>query len=107
MTAKYLIDVAPIGAVTFIGNGFFGSTTDKVVNQQHPALTHPKAGDLKLADKGLLTLHLLPTSIMLSLPAFLSGRTQLTKEEAIFSRKVAFYRIHTKSAFQTKNLQKA
>jgi len=36
----------------------------------------------------------------LNLPAFLSGKTQFTKEEAIFSRKVAGCRIHVERAIQ-------
>ena len=100
MTAKYLIGVSPNGAITFISNGFPGSTSDKIVTQQSQILTHLKAGDLILADKGFLIHDLLPKNNFLNLPAFLSGKTQFTKEEAIFSRKVADCRIHVERAIQ-------
>ena len=44
LTAKYLIGVSPNGAITFIRNGFPGSTSDKIVTQQSQILTHLKAG---------------------------------------------------------------
>jgi len=100
LTAKYLIGISPNGAITFISNGFPGSTSDKIVTQQSQILTHLKAGDLILADKGFLIHDLLPKNIFLNLPAFLSGKTQFTKEEAIFSRKVAGCRIHVERAIQ-------
>ena len=40
------------------------------------------------------------TNIFLNLPALLCGKTQLTKEEAVFSRKIAGCRIHVERAIE-------
>ena len=100
LTAKYLIGVSPNGAITYISKGFPGSTSDKIVTQQSNILSHLNAGDLILADKGFLIHDLLPKNIFLNLPAFLCGKTQFTKEEAVFSRKIAGCRIHVERAIQ-------
>ena len=98
LTAKYLIGVSPNGAITYISKGFPGSTSDKIVTQQSNIISHLNAGDLILADKGFLIHDLLPKNIFLNLPAFLCGKTQFTKEEAVFSRKIAGCRIHVERA---------
>ena len=59
-----------------------------------------QAGDLILADKGFLIHDLLPKNIFLNLPAFLCGKSQLTKEEAVFSRKTSGCRIHVERAIE-------
>ncbi len=53
-----------------------------------------------MADKGFLIYDLLPKNVFLNLPAFLAGKTQLTKEEAAFSRKIASCRIHVERAIE-------
>ena len=42
LTAKYLIGVAPNGAITFVSEGYPGSTSDKVVTQECNILSHLK-----------------------------------------------------------------
>ena len=42
-----------------------------------------QAGDLILADKGFVIHDLLPKSIYLNMPAFLSGKKQFSNEEAV------------------------
>ena len=42
LTAKYLIGVAPNGAITFVSNGFPGSTSDKMVTDHSRAITQLK-----------------------------------------------------------------
>ena len=100
LTAKFLIGVAPNGAITFVSDAFLGSTSDKVITDQSGIISHLKAGDLILADKGFLIHDLLPNNVYLNLPAFLSGKTQFTKNEAIFSRKIAGCRIHVERAIE-------
>ena len=46
LTAKYLIGVAPNGAVTFVSDGYPGSTSDKVVTDQSRVITHMKVGSV-------------------------------------------------------------
>ncbi len=40
--AKYLIGVAPNGAITFVSKGYHGSTYDKVVTDQSGVITNVK-----------------------------------------------------------------
>lgn len=42
----------------------------------------------------------MPKNVTLNLPAFLAGKKQFSKEEAIFSRKIARARIHVERAIQ-------
>ena len=42
LTAKYLIGVAPNGAITFVSNGFPGSTSDKMVTDHSKVITQLK-----------------------------------------------------------------
>ena len=41
-TAKFLIGVAPNGAVTFVSQAFPGSTSDKIITDQSRIITHLK-----------------------------------------------------------------
>ena len=59
-----------------------------------------QAGDLILADKGFLLYDILPQGVLLNLPAFLRGKKQLTKEEAVFSHKLSRSRIHVERAIE-------
>jgi len=59
-----------------------------------------QAGDLILADKGFVIHDLLPKNIYLNMPAFLSGKKKFSKEEAVYSRKVAGCRIHVERAIE-------
>ena len=59
-----------------------------------------QAGDLILADKGFLLHDVLPRGVFLNVPAFLSSKGKLTKEEAIFSRKISQCRIHVERAIE-------
>ena len=100
LTAKFLIGVAPNGSITFVSEAFPGSSSDKVVTDQSGIISHLKAGDLILADKGFLIHDLLPKNVFLNLPAFLCGKTKFSKNEAIFSRKIAGCRIHVERAIE-------
>ena len=98
LTVKYLIGVAPNSAVTYISEGYMGSISDKMVTDDSGVLSHLKAGDLILADKGFLLHDIIPQGVFLNLPAFLRGKQKFTREEAIFSRKIARSRIHVERA---------
>ena len=39
LTAKYLIGVAPNGAITFVSDGYLGSTSDKVITDNSGILS--------------------------------------------------------------------
>ena len=100
LTAKYLIGVAPNGAITYVSNGYLGSISDKVVTNDSGVLNQMKAGDLILADKGFLLHDIIPNGVFLNLPAFLRGKQKFTKAEAVFSRKIARCRIHVELAIE-------
>ena len=57
-----------------------------------------KASDLILADKGFVINDILPKHGFLDIPAFLSGKTKYTKEEAIHSRDLSRCKIHAERA---------
>lgn len=59
-----------------------------------------QAGDLILADKGFLIYDLLPRDVYLNVPSFLSARKQFTKEEAVFTRRIARSRIHVERGIE-------
>ena len=59
-----------------------------------------QAGDLILADKGFMIHDLIPKEISLNLPPFLSGKKCLSKEEAMFCKKIASQRIHVERAIE-------
>ena len=42
LTAKYLIGVAPNGSITFVSDGYPGSTSDKVVTDQSHIISNLK-----------------------------------------------------------------
>ena len=44
LTAKYLIAVAPIGTITFVSDGYPGSTSDKVVTDQSQVISNLQVG---------------------------------------------------------------
>ena len=81
LTAKYLIGVAPNGAITYVSNGFLGSISDKVVTDDSGVLNQLKAGDLILSDKGFLLHDIMPIGVLLNLPAFLRGKQNLQKQK--------------------------
>ncbi len=45
-TAKFLIGVAPNGAITFVSKGFPGSASDKVITDQSGVISHLKVPTL-------------------------------------------------------------
>ena len=48
LTAKYLIGVAPNGAITFVSQGYPGSTSDKMVTDHSKVITHLKVGTKRM-----------------------------------------------------------
>ena len=42
LSAKYLIGVAPNGAISFVSHGFPGSTSDKIVTNESGIISHLK-----------------------------------------------------------------
>ena len=80
---KSLIGITPSGATAFISELFSGSTSDKEITVKSGLLNLLQAGDEIMADKGFLIQdELASVGALLTIPAFLKGRKQFTKEEA-------------------------
>ena len=52
LSAKYLIGVAPNGAITFISEGFPGSASDKMITDESKIISH-----LKVCKYGVFYTH--------------------------------------------------
>ncbi|XP_037555473.1 uncharacterized protein LOC119432348 isoform X2 [Dermacentor silvarum] len=94
-TAKYLIGIAPQGAITFISKGWGGRTSDKLITESSGMLNHLLPGDTVLADRGFtigdaVGIH----RARLEVPAFTRGKPQLSAWEVEKTRKIANVRIH-------------
>ena len=59
-TVKFLIGIAPNGAVVFVSPGYPGNTSDKQVTVSSGVLDQLQAGEGIMADKGFLIDDLLP-----------------------------------------------
>ena len=67
---QYLIGVAPNGAITFVSDGYTGSSSDKMVTDDSGILNHLMAGDLILADKGFLLHDIIPKGFFFKFASF-------------------------------------
>ena len=103
VTVKVLVGIMPAGGITFISPAFPGSTSDRDIVIKsgilNPALY--EIGDAIMADRGFTIKDLLePMGVQLIIPAFLSGREQLSPEETVLTQQIASERIHVERAIQ-------
>ena len=94
-TVKFLIGIAPQGAVSFLSKGWGGRVTDKHLTENCDLLSKLLPGDIVLADRGFdiqdsVGLHCAEVKI----PAFTRGKKQLSPLEIEQTRKIAHTRIH-------------
>lgn len=94
-TAKYLIGIAPQGAITFISKGWGGRASDKLITEPSGILNNLLSGDTILADRGFtigdaVGIH----RAHLEIPSFTRGKPQLSAWEVEKTRKIANVRIH-------------
>ncbi|XP_067030478.1 uncharacterized protein [Acropora muricata] len=100
-TMKSLIGITPSGATAFVSELFPGSTSDKEITVKSGLLNLLQAGDEIMADKGFLIQdELASVGALLTIPAFLKGRKQFTKEEAEKNKKVACLRVHVERCME-------
>ena len=94
-TAKFLIGIAPQGAVTFISKGWGGRVSDVYITENCGILDHLMAGDLILADRGF-NIHDSASMYCaeVKLPPFTKGKKQLSKAQVDLSRQLSRVRIH-------------
>ena len=96
-TVKYLIGIAPQGAITFISNGYGGRASDKFITNDCGLLDRIKHGDIVLADRGFdIAESIAQAGGELKIPAFTRGKTQLSASDVQQTRKIAHVRIHVK-----------
>ena len=104
-TLKFLIGVTPCGTVSFLSKCWGGRVSDKVITQDSSFLQMLEPGDIVLADRGF-TLH---DDVALhggtfKIPAFISGKKQLSQKEAETSKQLSRVRIHVERVIgQVKN----
>lgn len=101
-TVKYLIGIAPCGAVTFISEGWGGRTSDKHITENSGMLDLLEPGDIVLADRGFtVTTEVGLRYAVLKTPAFTEGKPQLSPKAIEESRKVSSVRIHVERVIGT------
>ncbi|XP_065069725.1 uncharacterized protein LOC135694784 [Rhopilema esculentum] len=103
VTYKALIGIAPSGAITFVGQLFDGSISDKEIVKRSGFLNSSlwDERDSLMADRGFtISEDLKPLKVQLNIPAFLGGIDQLSEEEVLNSQTIASVRIHVERAIQ-------
>ena len=94
-TIKFLIGIAPQGAITFISKGWGGRVSDQHLTEHCDILEHLRPGDQILADRGFNvqdSARLYCAEI--KIPPFTRGKKQLSKLEVDQSRDLSRVRIH-------------
>ena len=95
--------VSPSGAIIFISQLYDGSISDKEIVARSGILDPRfwEEGDSCMADRGFtIADDLKPLNVDLNIPAFLSGRDQLTKAEVKEGQSMASVRIHEERAIR-------
>ena len=94
-TIKYLIGIAPAGAVSFLSTGWGGKVSDNEITLRSGFLDKLQKGDVVLADRGfLIQKELASRGAILKIPAVAKGRKQLSAKEVDTSRELCHVRIY-------------
>ena len=94
-TVKFLIGIAPQGAVTFISKGWGGRVSDVYLTENCGLLNNLSNGDVILADRGFTIQQSAGLYCgEVKLPPFTKGKPQLAKCEVDFARQLSRVRIH-------------
>lgn len=99
-TIKFIIAVAPNGAIIYASGCYLGSTSDREIVKDCGILDQCTPGDTILADKGFAIFDLMPGGVSLNIPPFLRGNRPFTADEVSYCRKVAACRVHVERAIQ-------
>ena len=94
-TVKFLIAVTPYGAISFLSKLWGGRASDRCITMNSGLLDLLESGDVVLADRGFtisddLALH----GAKLEIPAFTTGKKQLSLKEVEESKRLSKVRIH-------------
>lgn len=94
-TVKYLISITPQGTVNFISKGYAGRVSDKYITEDCGYLNKLQAGDVVLADRGFnVEDSVAYRGATLNIPAFTTGKSQLSPGDVESTRRLANVRIH-------------
>ena len=106
-TLKALVGISPKGFVTFIGQLYTGSISDREIVERSGFLRLPfSEGDSVMAEKGFTIEDILPLGVSLNIPPFLGMADQMSAEDVIATQKIASLRIHIERAInKIKNFQ--
>ena len=98
-TLKGLVGISPGGALTFVSQLYTGSISDREIVIRSGFLDLPfEDKDCVMADKGFTISDLLPLGVVLNLPPFLGGDSQMSAEDVIKTQEIASLRIHIERA---------
>ena len=98
-TAKFLIAIAPNGFIMYVSPLYGGRASDNYITKKCGFLDYLLPGDEVMADRGFtIGEDMCSRRVKLNIPAFMKGRTQLSEEETVDSRRIAAQRIHVERA---------
>ena len=98
-TLKALVGISPKGSMTFIGQLYTGSISDKEIVEHSGFLKLPfEQGDSVMADKGFTIEDVLPLGASLNIPPFLGMSDQMPAEDVIKTQEITSLRIHVERA---------
>lgn len=93
-TVKFLIDITPCGAISFLSKWWGGRATDRCITQNSGFLRLDH-GDVILADRRFdISDDLAIYGARLEIPAFTRGKKQLSLQEVEYSKRLSKVRIH-------------
>ncbi|XP_077483612.1 uncharacterized protein LOC144093782 isoform X1 [Amblyomma americanum] len=100
-TLKYLICIAPNGAITFVSEGYGGRTSDATITVDGKLLSLLEPGDVILADKGFpgIRTDVGVQQATLVMPPFATN-AQFTESEVDATYETASVRIHVERVIQ-------
>jgi len=105
-TAKGLVGIAPNGAITFVSDLYAGRFSDKKITKDSGIYSLLQSGDSIMADRGFDLDDDLPEGVLLNIPPFLNGKSQLSIQEENETRHIASVRVHVERAIErTKNFR--
>ena len=85
-----MIEIAPIGAITFISDLYAGDISDKELTRRSGILQLLETRDTVMADKGFdIQNNLTPLGVKLNMSPLLKGKSQLIPQEMVETRQIA------------------
>ena len=100
-TYKFLVAIAPNGAILFVSDAYEGSISDKEKVRVSGFLDFLNPGDVVMADRGFLIKELLnERHVKLIIPPFWRSRHRFTPQEEALTKDIAKHRIHVERSME-------